>query len=65
VSGNLAPVIDLAGILLAAEPEPEPHPDLVAVQRPTSAQMTEAVMRLGLYPPRPLFEPVRLAEERW
>lgn len=53
-------VIDVADLLLAREPEP--HPELVAAQRPTSAQIAEAVMRMGLFPPERFLRAVVPAE---
>jgi hypothetical protein len=62
VSGSLNAVIDFADILLLADSEPEPHPELVAIQRPTRAQMAEAVMTVGLFPSERLLRPVVPAE---
>jgi hypothetical protein len=35
-----------------------PHPDLVAVMRPTTAEVCEAILTLGLFAPDPAFYPV-------
>jgi hypothetical protein len=37
-----------------------PHPALVAIQRPSPAQMTEALAICGLFPDEPYLKPVIL-----
>ena len=42
---------------LGDEPEPEPHPDLVAAKRPSPREVAEAAALLGWLPSEPRLNP--------